>query len=114
MCRRTRQIVAFVIGDRGEATCWQLWEQIPMEYKGCHSYSDFWAVYRKVFPAATHHSVDKAWGATTHLERWNNTLRQRCARYVRQTLSFSKSDWYYAIVTLIFVVTYNLDISLAM
>ena len=25
MCRRTRQIVAFVIGDRSEATCRLLW-----------------------------------------------------------------------------------------
>jgi len=25
------------------------------------------------------------------LERWNNTLRQRLARFVRKTLSFSKS-----------------------
>jgi IS1 family transposase len=25
------------------------------------------------------------------LERWKNTLRQRLARFVRQTLSFSKS-----------------------
>lgn len=43
------------------------------------------------------------------MERWNNTWRQRCARYVRQTLSFSKSDLYHALVTLIFIVTYNLD-----
>ncbi|MCX7840742.1 MAG: IS1 family transposase [Anaerolineae bacterium] len=114
LCRRTRQIVAFVIGDRSEATCRQLWEQIPTAYRGCHSYSDFWAAYSKVFPATTHHSVDKASGATNHMERWNNTLRQRCARYVRQTLSFSKSDVYHALVTLIFIVTYNLDISLAM
>lgn len=38
---RTRQIVAFVIGDRSEATCRKLWEQIPSAYKGCQSYSDF-------------------------------------------------------------------------
>src|SRR6266849_303890 len=30
-------------------------------------------------------------GETTHVERWNNTLRQRLARFVRKTLSFSKS-----------------------
>jgi IS1 family transposase len=30
-------------------------------------------------------------GETAHVERWNNTLRQRLARFVRWTLSFSKS-----------------------
>ena len=29
-------------------------------------------------------------GETAHVERWNNTLRQRLARFVRKTLSFSK------------------------
>ncbi len=41
MCRRTRQIVAFAIGDRSEETCRELWEQIPQEYKHCCTFSDF-------------------------------------------------------------------------
>jgi insertion element IS1 protein InsB len=49
MCRRTRQIVAFVIGDRSETTCRKLWKQIPPVYKGCRSYSDFWEAYQLVF-----------------------------------------------------------------
>ena len=48
MCRRTRQIIAFVIGDRSEATCCRLWNKVPMEYRRCISYSDFWDAYRKV------------------------------------------------------------------
>jgi hypothetical protein len=28
--------------------------------------------------------------ANGHAERWNNTLRQRLARFVRKTLSFSR------------------------
>jgi insertion element IS1 protein InsB len=35
--------------------------------------------------------VGKQTGETAHVERWNNTLRQRLARFVRMTLSFSKS-----------------------
>ena len=31
-------------------------------------------------------------GETAHVERWKNTLRQRLARFVRMTLSFSKSE----------------------
>jgi IS1 family transposase len=30
LCRRTRQVVAYAIGDRGEEeTCRKLWERIP-------------------------------------------------------------------------------------
>ena len=113
LCRRTHQIVAFVIGDRSDETCRRLWEQIPAAYKQCQSYSDFWAAYRKVFPEATHQSVGKDSGETNHMERWNNTLRQRNARYVRKTLSFSKSDFYHELVTRIFIVEYNQGVSFA-
>lgn len=108
MCRRTRQIVAFVIGDRSEATCRQLWEQIPPAYNGCRSYSDFWEAYRSVLPPATHHAVGKDSGQVSHMARWYCTLRQRQARYVRKTLSFSKSDAFYHIVTKWFIIDYNL------
>jgi hypothetical protein len=43
------------------------------------------------------------------MERWYNTLRQRIARYVRETLSFSKCDVWHQIVTEMFIVTYNLS-----
>lgn len=108
LCRRTRQIVAFVIGDRSEQTCRQLWQRIPPAYKQCRSFSDFWEAYGNVFPATTHRSVAKASGETSHMERWNNTLRQANARYVRKTLSFSKSDFYHELVTRLFIIRYNL------
>jgi hypothetical protein len=41
MCRRTRQIIAFVIGDRSEDTCLRLWNKVSLEYRNCISYSDF-------------------------------------------------------------------------
>jgi len=112
MCRRTRQIVAFVIGDRSKATCLRLWKSIPEEYQHCHTFSDFWAAYQHVFPAETHHCVGKETGETAHMERWNNTLRQRVGRYVRQTLSFSKSDEYHHLVTTWFIIQYNEGLSL--
>jgi insertion element IS1 protein InsB len=49
LCRRTRQIVAFFIGDRSEASCQELWKQIPKSYQACHTYSDFWQAYEAVF-----------------------------------------------------------------
>ncbi|MCP4423710.1 MAG: hypothetical protein GY803_04375, partial [Chloroflexi bacterium] len=38
---------------------------------------------------------------------WNNTLRQRLARFVRKTLSFSKSDEYHEIALKLFLHEYN-------
>ena len=111
LCRRTRQIVAFVIGDHSAATCRRLWRKIPTEYRGCHTYSDFWEAYRQVFPEETHRSVGKDSGETNHRERWNCTLRQRLARYVRKTLSFSKVEYMHHLVTRWFIVEYNLAIT---
>jgi IS1 family transposase len=31
-------------------------------------------------------------GQTSHVERWNNTSRQRLSRFVGKTLSFSNSE----------------------
>jgi insertion element IS1 protein InsB len=58
-CRRTRQIVVFVIGDRSAETCRPLWQKIPKQYRACHPFSDLWDAYEKVFPQETHRSVGK-------------------------------------------------------
>ena len=50
LCRRTRQVVAYAIGNRGEATCRKLWSPIPESYRRGILYSDFWESYRKVLP----------------------------------------------------------------
>lgn len=42
LCRKTRQVVAYTIGDRSEATCRQLWEAIPLPYHTSHCFTDFW------------------------------------------------------------------------
>lgn len=110
MCRRTRQIVACVIGDRSERTCRRLWVQIPITYRAYQSFSDFWDAYQKVFPDNLHESVGKGSGQTNHMERWYNRLRQSNARFVRKTLSFSKSDTMHEIVTRLFIVRYNLSL----
>ena len=99
LCRRTRQIVDFIIGDRSAKSCVRLRRQIPAGYKGCHIFSDFWQAYQVVFDAEIHTSVGKESGETAHIERFNGTLRQRWARFVRKTLSFSKSDGWHHIVT---------------
>lgn len=108
LCRRTRQVVAYVMGDRSEATCRQLWERIPAAYRSGHCYSDFWEAYQLVIPEEQHTAVGKESGETAHVERWNNTLRQRLARFVRKTLSFSKSEVMHEICLRLFLHRYNL------
>ncbi len=110
MCRRTRQIISFAIGDRSERTCQRVWKRVPEEYRGCVSYSDFWEAYQKVLPDETHRPVGKDSGQTNHMERWYCTLRQHQARYVRKTLSFSKKDTFHHMVTKWYIVDHNLAI----
>jgi len=43
------------------------------------------------------------------MERWYNTLRQHTARFVRETLSFSKKDWWHDQVTRWFIIDYSLS-----
>ena len=51
-------------------------------------------------------------GELAHVERWNNTLRQRLARFVRKTLSFSKSDAMHEVCLKLFLHRYNADVIL--
>ncbi|MCI5168362.1 MAG: IS1 family transposase, partial [Candidatus Electrothrix sp. GM3_4] len=49
-----------------------------------------WDAYKTVIPVKRHKAVGKETGLTNHIERFNNTMRQRISRLVRDTLSFSK------------------------
>ena len=107
LCRKTRQVVAYALGDRSKKTCQRLWEAIPDNYRQGHCFTDFWAAYRAVIPEEQHTAVGKETGETAHVERWNNTLRQRLARFVRMTLSFSKSEVMHEACLLLFLHRYN-------
>ena len=91
-CRQTRQILSFFIGDGSMESCKRLWRKLPYEYLRCSSFSDFWRSYN-CLPAATHRTVGKETGVTAHIERLNNTIRQRCSRMVPKSLSFSKKEY---------------------
>jgi IS1 family transposase len=109
LCRRTRQVVGYAVGSRATITCYQLLNSIPSEYRFLDTVSDFWAAYQKVF-LSNHKSVGKEDGGTAHIERWNNTLRQHLGRFVRKTLSFSKSEEMHKQVLKLFIHRYNLSI----
>jgi insertion element IS1 protein InsB len=107
LCRRTRQIVSFFIGDRSEASCRAFWELIPKAYRRCASFSDYWEAYVAIAHTGRHRMVGKGAGETCHVERWNNTLRQRIARFIRKTLSFSKNDEMHELYLHLFIFYYN-------
>ena len=89
--KRTRAIVGVHVGDRSRQGAQALWDSLPEAYRQSAAfYTDFWEAYRKVFPEDRHTAVGKETGLTNHIERFNNTLRQRVSRLVRETLSFSK------------------------
>jgi insertion element IS1 protein InsB len=109
LCRETHQVVARAIGDRSEKTCRDLWDAIPEMYRSGHCYTDFWSAYQAIIPEEQHTAVGKETGETSHVERWNNTLRQRLGRFVRKTLSFSKSTLMHTACLDLFLHRYNLE-----
>jgi insertion element IS1 protein InsB len=92
LCRRTRQVVAYWVGDRSENSALHLWRNLPNDYLRCASFSDGWQAYGSVFDLRRHQMVGKDTGHSAHTERWFNTVRQRLARFTRRTLAFSKQD----------------------
>jgi len=114
ICRRTRQIVGWVLGPRTDFTAVDLRNAIDPRYRRCATFSDYLSSYEAVFPPSLHRSVGKESGETAHMERWNNTLRQRNGRFVRKTLSFSKSAEMHLAVVRLWIATYNLTILAAL
>ena len=88
--RQTREIVGCYIGSRGEEGAIGLWQSLPECYLEAQTYTDLWDAYTAIFYANKLVQCEKGSGETNHIERFNNTLRQRCSRLVRKTLSFSK------------------------
>jgi insertion element IS1 protein InsB len=90
--------------------------------KAINFYAFSWGVPRKpacnvvetaqrksqVIPAAQHKAISKLARKTNHIERFNNTLRQRVSRLVRDALSFSKKLANHIGAIKLFICHYNL------
>ncbi len=63
--------------------------------------------YIGVLPSKRHRPQAKRTGKTNHIERFNNTMRQRVSRLVRKTLSFSKKFDNHTGAIMLFVHHYN-------
>ena len=103
------KVVAYAVGDRSKKTCQRVWEAIAEGYRQGHCFPDFWAAYVAVIPKEQHTTVGKETGETAHVERWNTTLRQRLARFVRVPLSFSRSVLMHEACLLLFLHRYNTE-----
>ena len=91
MDAQTRQVIGFHVGDRSRQSARRLWSKIPQAYRQHATfYTDQYVVYEGVIPAAQHKAITKLARKTNHVERFNNTLRQRVSRLVCETLSLSK------------------------
>jgi IS1 family transposase len=77
------------------------------EQARCHT--DQYDVYKGVIPADRHTAITKKARKTNHIERFNNTLRQRLSRFVRNTLSLAKTIEHHIGAIKLFICQYNLD-----
>jgi insertion element IS1 protein InsB len=106
----TRQIIAFHVGDRSRESGKELWANIPLIYREQATFhTDQYAVYKGVIPAEQHRAMTKHARKTNHIKRFNNTLRQRVSRLVRETLSFSKKLAHHIGAIKYFICHYNLE-----
>jgi insertion element IS1 protein InsB len=105
----TRQVIAFHVGDRSRDSAKELWAKIPLAYQEQATFhTDQYDAYTGVIPAERHKAITKKARKTNHIERFNNTLRQRVSRLVRETLSFSKKLVHHIGAIKYFICYYNL------
>jgi insertion element IS1 protein InsB len=109
MDAKSRQVIAFHVGDRSRRSAKRLWAKIPQAYRRQATfYTDQYVAYKGVIPATQHQAISKLARKTNHMERFNNTLRQRVSRLVREALSFSKKLTNHIGAIKLFICHYNL------
>lgn len=78
-----RQIIAFHVGGRGQEDAKLLFEKVPLVFRqNAVFFTDFWSGYH-ILEEDRHLAAGKGKGYTNHIERFNNTMRQRCSRPFR-------------------------------
>ena len=82
----------FHVGGRGREDARKFWQSLPPVYRQCavvvgccSTPSDKWEAYQGIIPSNSHRIVEKSKRETNHIERFNNTLRQRISRLGRKT-----------------------------
>ena len=111
--RRTRQTVAYTVGDRRQESACDLRANLPPDSRRRAVRNDFWLSYEAAVPRCTQRFCGKEEGETNHAERWFGTLRARVSRLVRRSYAFSKSVERHLEAIHLCIVTHNLQIKLA-
>jgi IS1 family transposase len=92
----THQMMAFHVGDRSRESAQAIWATILEVYQDLAMFhKDQYEIYSGVIPAACHKAITKKTRKTNHIKRFNNTLRQRLARLVRDIVSVAKQRDYH-------------------
>lgn len=109
----TRRIVAVHFGGREEKDARAFIAQIPKSYlKNAVIDTDGLAAYEKpLFEGRYNHNqwIGKGHGMTNYIERFNGTLRRKCARLTRKSYCFSKCQWHHKQSILKTIHDYNLE-----
>jgi insertion element IS1 protein InsB len=84
--RLTRQVLAFVVGDRSWRSLRALWSRVPPAYRRKLVYTDAYKVYAAFFRPWQHRPSSKGSGRTSVVEGLNNKWRNRLAGLVRRTV----------------------------
>ena len=109
---KTKQVIAFSVGDRSKRSARKLWKAIPNVYKqNALFYTDQYEGSPGIIPAIQHRAIAKHFRSTNHIERLNCTFRQRLSRLVRATLSFSKKLSNHIGAIHYFICHYNLTLA---
>ena len=101
-----RLVVAYYIGKRGKEAALEFWNKIPIPLRDCYFETDNWKAYESIIPS-NRHKVGK--DLTYYIEGFNATIRARCSRLVRKTLSFSKLDKWHNLAIGWFFWQFNLE-----
>lgn len=107
-----RQIIGFHVGGRTQEDAELLFKTVPEIVRSQSVFfTDFWKSYN-FLEEERHVAAGKNKGYTNHIERFNNTLRQRCSRLVRLSLSFSKKMDNHIGAIRYFIAHYNKSLAL--
>jgi insertion element IS1 protein InsB len=112
LCRKTRQVIAYAVGDRSKKPCLRLWKAIPSAYRQGHCFTDCWATYAAVIPGGTAHSRRKRDRRNCPCGALEQHTAAASGRFVRMTLSFSKSVSMHEACLLLFLHRYNSDLAI--
>lgn len=113
LCSACGRVVAYVVGDRSAATCQKLWSRSRPLIARLIATPTSGRRTGQSSPAEQHTAAGKQPGLTAHVELWNNTLRQRLGRFVRKSLSFSKSEAMHELCLRLFLHDYNHSMALS-